>query len=60
MRYGRKPRRLGRDAAVQERKGGLVKTMARLKQQRGFAPSERNLRALRNRSGGAIAQREVA
>jgi len=45
MRYGRKPRRLGRDAAVQERKGGLVKTMARLKQQRGFAPSKRNLRA---------------
>jgi hypothetical protein len=36
MRYGCKPRRLGRDTAAQERKGGLVKTMARLKLQRGL------------------------
>ena len=59
----RKPRRLGRDAAAQERKGGLVKTMARLKQQRcGWrlcSVKTEPARLLRNRSGGAIAQRKV-
>jgi hypothetical protein len=58
----RKPRRLGRDAAAQERKGGLVKTMARLKQQRrGWrlcSVKTEPARLLRNRSG-AIAQRKV-